>query len=359
VTGEHGRAAIGGGYVFWVGGAERYVDGEPESIDVLRFDLDTGLTQKIYTAPDGWSPSRLLQFRGGRLFIDMVDSPGNNERATRLVSMDSDGRNQLRLAETPVLPAPAQDCFPYLNVAGISATGEAVVNVFSAVEFPGSGCAAIKASMTVSAIAADGTSSQLLADTSPWMAGTRDDVGLGFIFKTGVWGASRNWLLQYSPNGRGILARDRTTGATYRTAMEGAPEQFQAWSDGSAFAYLDTDCRSCGAYVIPSMTQRKSVPLDRKNIVSEFRACGDQILELYRPFKVKGKSKASRLVLRGHNGNVARRLSQKLATYSELVDCDGDTALLRRNPEENYTAVPLQSSKKRAQPELLYTVALG
>jgi hypothetical protein len=54
-----------------------------------------------------------------------------------------------------------------------------------------------------------------------------------------------------------------------------------------------------------------------------------------------------------------RKLAQNVATYSELADCDGSTALLRRVPYGYSPGMYLRSSKKRAQPELLYTVPLG
>jgi hypothetical protein len=359
VTGSHGVATSGGSYVFYLGGPMRTVGGERVHSQILRFDISTGVTQPVFTFPDGWSSRRMLQYRGGRLFADMTQSPYADSGAARLWSMDADGKDQREVAATIGLAGDVKNCLPFLDLASISPEGEAIVNLFSAIEFPGSDCAAIKASMSLTAVAADGARTELLSASSPWMAGTSDDVGIGFIFEQGVWGASGNWLLKYDSNGEKLVARDRTTGATYPTSMAGTPDIFQAWPDGSAFMYFRSDCGDCGGFVIPSITKRKAILLDRKKAISDFRVCGDRILELSHPLKVKGDSKASRLSLRDRSGKIVRRLPVKLATNSELADCDANTALLRRLGDGAYPETFLRSSKKHALPELLYTVPLG
>lgn len=390
--GDHQRAAIDGQFVFYEGGPRS--PGTDEYTEVKRFDVLTGLTQTVYSVPAGWGIDE-LRFRGGRLILLLAPYPESDGGTARLVSMDDAGGGQIELASVVADDGSESNCLPWLNLAGVTEAGEAILNQLSSTPFAGSNCAALRLTAVVRAYAADGTARDLLTTTSEWFSGTGEGLGIGFVYSAFAWGASDHWLLTLGMAGDNLrlLVRDRTGGGVFPTRFEAMPNDFHAWPDGGALLSFEGPGGDPNktAYVLPDVTHRHAIRLKRRGADSSFHRCGDFVLEKYARISTRAPARFARLALRDHSGKVVRSIHRRIPADSTIVDCDGATALIQRHaelppmprvdtpppgatpgtpgttaPESGPTVPPatpgrkpLSSKKRRLKPAKLFTVPLG
>lgn len=310
--------------VYWFERFTRNGDGGA----IYRRVFGTAKAEKVYAPPKDVTITG-FKIRNGVIAISQSpDGYEAKESEVDELKFDNGKWTAAPLLKRTLEPA-GGNCGTRVRLVGIAADGAVIADDRVAAGLNGS-CSIVRESSTVSAYAADGSVTQLIARKSGWSTDVRNVTFERVWLGPGDWAFTSDSYFYDDSTQLGL--RNVATGATSQFVLPfesaGRPEVTAAGQtlfndpNGDLGTTIFTD----------PLDLTKSLKPHRPGSTWWFHFCGDKLLEISRRKAARKRRAGSlwNLYIRDHDGNVLRRLDQRLPRGTTFGACDAGTAIFHQ-----------------------------